>query len=68
MVNFIIYDITGWARKKYRAHIAQYLRNNMRKVFLENSCPKCAGEGTPRTFYKKSKLIKPLYQQSELLL
>ena len=40
---------------------------NLRNIFLEKSYTKYGGKASPRPFYKKSKLIKSLDQQSEML-
>ena len=43
----------------------QLIEYNMRKIFLEKSYTKFGGgEGSPRPFFKKSKLNISLYQQS----
>ena len=38
----------------------------MRSIFLEKSLTKYGGEVSPGPFYKKSKLIKSIDQQSEM--
>ena len=40
----------------------QFIEYNMRNIFLEKSCTKCAGETIPRTLSKKSKLSISLDQ------
>ena len=39
----------------------------MRNIFLQKLYTKCGGEGSPRPFYKKSKLSIALDQQCEML-
>ena len=45
----------------------QLIKYNMRNIFLEKSCTKCATETIPRPFYKKSKLNASLDQYSKVL-
>ena len=42
--------------------IGQFIEYNMRNIFLDKSCTKCAGETIPRPFSKKSKLSISLDQ------
>ena len=45
----------------------QLIKYNKRNIFLEKPYTKCGGEARLRSFYKKSKLIISLDQQSEML-
>ena len=45
----------------------QLIGYNMRNIFLEKLYKKCAGEASPRPFYKKSESSISLDQQSEML-
>ena len=45
----------------------QLIEYNMGNTFLEKSHTKCGEKVSPRNFYKKSKLIISLDQQSEML-
>ena len=45
----------------------QLIEYNMRKIFVEKSYTKCAGETIPRRLSKKSKLSISLDQQCEVL-
>ena len=45
----------------------ELIEYNLRNIFLEKSYTKYGGEASPRPFFKKSKLIKSLDQQSEML-
>ena len=45
----------------------QLIGYNMRNIFLEKLYKKCAGEASPRPFYKKSELSISLDQQFEML-
>ena len=43
--------------------LGQLTEYNMRNIFVEKSCTKCAGETIPRPLSKKSKLSISLDQQ-----
>ena len=45
----------------------QYIKYNMRNIFLEKSCTNCVEETVPRPFSKKSKLIVTPDQYSKVL-
>ena len=45
----------------------QLLEYNMRNIFIEKLYTKYGGEASPRLFYKKSKLMISLNQESEVL-
>ena len=48
-----------WRRKGNRAKkFGQLIAYNMRNIFLKKSYQKCAGDTIPRSFSKKSKLVK----------
>ena len=60
MVDFKIYDVTGWETNNWNSHIAYYLKKKcsqtIKSIFLENTYTKRAGETSPRPISKKSKL------------
>ena len=49
------------------SRIGQLIEYNMRNIFLEKSCAKCGEEASPKSFYRKSKLIISLNQQPDML-
>ena len=46
----------------------QLIVYNMRNIFVEKSCAKCAGEAIPRLFSKRSKLGISLDQYCKVLI
>ena len=46
---------------------SQLIEHKMRNIFLQKLYTKRGGEASPRSSYEKSKLNKPLDQQSEML-
>ena len=65
MVNFEIYDATGWttiiihmlsnnsrSKGNQTMKFGHLIEHNMRKFFLKKSYTKCGGKVSPRFFYK----------------
>ena len=64
-----IYMLINISRSKSNVTIkfGQFIKYNMRNIFLEKSYTKCGGETIPRPFSKKSKLSISLDQYSKVL-
>ena len=81
MVNFKLYDVTGWITNLCNIQLPKISRSNgnqtremgqlieckIRNIFLEKSYTKYGGEASPRPFYKKTKSSISLNQQTEML-
>ena len=60
-------ELCSISQKNQTIKFGQLIGYKMRNIFLENSCTKCRGEASPRTFCKKSKLRIYPDQQSEMV-
>ena len=55
------------SKENQKMKFGQLIEYNMRNIFLEKSYTKCGGETIPKPFFKISKLMISLDQQSKVL-
>ena len=67
LITIHVFSNTSRSKDNQTMKFGQLIEYNIKNIFLEKSYTKCVEEGSPKHFYKKSKLSISPDQQSERL-